>query len=151
MKEYTLEVKQFIQLPISEVFDFFSNPNNLELITPNNLKFTIKTESPIVMRLGLTIDYSLRIRGFPVKWTSLISEYNPPYNFIDEQVIGPYSKWHHEHKFIEKDKGTEIIDKIKYSLPFGYIGQLVHILFVKRDLEKKFNYRKKIINQISKG
>ena len=147
MKIYTLKIKQKIKLPISEVFDFFSNPENLELITPTNLRFIIKTAPPIIMKKDLKIDYQLRIRGIPIKWTSLISSYNPPYNFIDEQVVGPYLLWHHTHRFIELDDSTEIIDIVNYSLPFGFIGQLAHFLFVKKDLDNIFEYRKKIISE----
>ena len=133
------------------VFDFFSNAENLQSITPNNLKFMIKTPLPIIMKEGLIIDYNLRIRGISMNWSSLISTYNPPYNFVDEQIIGPYKMWHHTHTFIEKNKGTYIVDDIRYSLPFGFIGQMAHSLFVRRDLESIFIYRKKSINELIRG
>ena len=111
----------------------------------------IKTPLPIIMKEGLIIDYNLRIRGISMNWSSLISTYNPPYNFVDEQIIGPYKMWHHTHTFIEKNKGTYIVDDIRYSLPFGFIGQMAHSLFVRRDLESIFIYRKKSINELIRG
>ena len=148
MRYYKLQFNQFINLNIDKVFDFFSNPENLEKITPSYLKFKIITKKPYDMREGIVFDYQLYLRGIPIKWKSLISHYNPPVGFIDEQIKGPYSYWHHTHTFTQKDEGTLITDTVKYSLPFGFIGRIAHYLWVKKDLEKIFNYRQQVIKEI---
>ena len=148
MKNYRLNKSQFIRKPIDEVFSFFSNPENLEKLTPKYLKFKIITPLPIIMDKGQTIEYTIKLRGFSMRWSSIISLYNPPYSFIDEQVMGPYSKWHHTHKFTEIDDGTLIEDDVIYRIPLGWIGKLANYIFVKNDLEKIFQYRKEKIIKI---
>ena len=150
MKYYEFKKKQFINLPVNEVFDFFSNPENLEKVTPEYLNFKINTKLPLVMGKGQFFDYQLRVRGIPVKWTSIISFYDPPHCFIDEQIKGPYSSWQHIHTFTEKNGGTSINDFVKYSLPLGYIGQIINSVWVKKDLKNIFKYRRKKIPQILK-
>ena len=147
MKVYKLEYSQFVNKSINEVFDFFSNPENLSLITPNKLDFNIMTPCPIEMKDGQLIDYTIKIMAKKIRWRTMITQYNPPNMFIDQQLLGPYSMWHHKHIFIEKNGGVEIIDRIHYSIPFGFLGQLVNYLFINRDLNNIFEYRKKIINQ----
>ncbi len=151
MNYYNLHQTQFINKPISEVFYFFSMPENLEVITPRYLNFRIKTPSPVKMESGSIIDYKIKLRGIPFTWSSLISEYNPPYKFIDEQVRGPYAYWHHTHIFSETKGGTLIEDIVKYSIPFGLVGQLAHFLFIKSDLKNIFQHRFNTINKIFKN
>ena len=145
MDYYELNSSQFIPKPIEKVFSFFSKPENLEDITPENLHFTIITPLPIIMAVGQIIDYRIRIRGFPIHWRSEIDSYDPPYSFVDEQIKGPYSLWYHTHEFIEKNKGTLIYDNVKYKIPFGYLGKIANLLWVARDLDKIFLYRKRAI------
>ena len=103
MKTYNIKFKQFIDLPINDVFSFFSKPENLSLITPPRLKFNILTPPPIKMKEGQLIDYSLSIMYcIKLRWRTLITDYNQPYQFIDQQIKGPYSLWNHIHTFQEK-------------------------------------------------
>ena len=148
MKYFELIEKQYIDKTIDEVFNFFSKPENLEVITPKYLKFSIKTPLPITMEEGQVIEYKIRLRGIPMKWKSRISSYNPPHSFIDEQIKGPYSYWHHTHIFKVNGNGTDIIDHVKYNLPFGLIGVFANYFFVNKDLKKIFKYRKSTINEI---
>jgi len=128
---------------------FFSQPNNLSLITPPRLKFDILTPLPIKMKEGQLIDYSLTIMYFfKLHWRTLITDYERPYKFIDQQIKGPYSLWHHTHIFKEKDGGTVIYDNVTYAIPFGVIGRLIHALYIKYDVQSIFKYRHKILNQI---
>ena len=124
--------------PLSDVFEFFADAHNLEELTPPFLKFQVLTPTPIPMRVGTTIDYQLRLHGLVIRWQSLISAWQPPYRFVDEQVRGPYSLWHHEHTFEERDGGTLIRDVVNYSVPGGWI---INKLFVQRDLQAIFDYR----------
>jgi ligand-binding SRPBCC domain-containing protein len=148
MKTYILERVQVVNKPLEEVFDFFSRPENLARITPSGMSFNILTPSPITMRTGTVIDYTIKILGFNVHWRTLISSYDPPHGFTDEQLKGPYIYWHHRHQFEKSEKGTRIYDKVTYALPFGLPGRLAHWLFVKRKLEHIFDYRSRVIREI---
>ena len=134
---------------ISTVFDFFSKPENLSVITPPAMKFKILTPSPIDMKEGALIDYTVSIMFIPIRWRTLITKFSPPNLFIDQQLKGPYSMWHHTHKFEKINENETLIkDKVVYGVPFGIIGRLVHYLYIKRDLKKIFTYRKNKIEQI---
>jgi ligand-binding SRPBCC domain-containing protein len=138
---------QAIALPLDKVFAFFARPENLERITPEELGFTILTSGPIEMKTGALIDYTIRLMGVPMRWTTLITTYEPPHCFVDEQVRGPYSFWHHRHLFHQTGDGTEIIDEVHYPLRGGVVAPLLHRLFVRRQLEKIFDHRARIIAQ----
>ena len=149
-KEYLLEKHQFIEKPKIEVFDFFKTPENLEKITPKNLNFNIYTPSPILMKEGAVIEYQIKLLGIPIYWRTLINKYNPPNNFRDIQLNGPYDTWEHTHMFEDCKNGTMMIDKIKYSIPFKIIGRMAHSIWVKRELQRIFDYRYEIIENIFK-
>jgi hypothetical protein len=97
------------------------------------------------MEKGSLIDYTIRLFGIPIHWRTLISDYEPPFRFVDQQIKGPYTFWHHTHMFQAVEGGVEIIDKVKYSLPLGWLGTLAHAIWVRKDLEKIFEYRKTVI------
>ena len=129
MKQYSIKFKQFIDLPIKDVFNFFSKPENLTLITPPRLQFKILTSTPVAMHQGQSIDYVLTIMYvFKIHWTSIIEAYDKPNIFIDRQIKGPYSFWHHTHTFKTKGSGTIITDKLIYGIPFGLIGRLINFI-----------------------
>lgn len=149
MKLYTLKKEQIVLKNISTVFDFFSKPENLSVITPRSMKFKILTPSPIDMKEGALIDYTVSIMLIPIRWRTLITKFSPPNLFIDQQLKGPYSIWHHTHIFEKiSENETLIKDKVVYGVPFGIIGRLAHYLYIKRDLKKIFTYRKNKIEQI---
>jgi len=141
MAEYSLQRETIVRKPIAEVFDFFSRAENLVRLTPPWLNFRILTPLPIEMRAGATIAYKLRVRGFPVTWRSEIAVWNPPFEFVDVQLQGPYQSWHHTHRFSELENGTRIEDVVRYSLPFGLLGDWANRLLVASDLDKIFTYR----------
>jgi ligand-binding SRPBCC domain-containing protein len=147
MKIYTLKQKQVLSRPLKEVFAFFARPENLQHITPPELGFQIITPSPIVMDKGSLIDYQIRLSGLPFRWRTLISSYNPPHEFVDEQIKGPYSFWHHRHQFYAEGDETVIEDTVTYIIPFGILGRIVHTLFIRNKLRKIFEYRKAIIER----
>ena len=149
MKKYSIEFEQFINLPIQDVFLFFSQPKNLSLITPPRLKFNILTPEPIQMNEGQLIDYTLTIMYIiNIRWTTLITMYEEPNIFIDQQLKGPYSLWHHTHTFEEKDGGTLIKDKVIYGIPFGWFGRFLNFVYIKHDINSIFKYRHQILNKI---
>jgi len=139
MKEFLLECELWLPRPRREIFPFFADAHNLETITPPWLHFEVLTPNPIVMRPGTLIDYRIRIHGFPVRWRTEITAWQPPFQFVDEQLRGPYRLWHHTHAFEERDGGTLCTDRVRYY-PRG--GALLNRLFVRRDVEKIFAYRR---------
>lgn len=145
MAEHTLKRSLTIDLPRDEVFEFFSNAENLEAITPPEVGFHITTPRPIELREGTLIDYSLSLRGIPVSWRTEISVWDPPHKFVDTQLKGPYSQWIHTHTFSELGpRKTLIEDEVKYRLPLEPIGDLFHF-FVEGELKKIFDYREKVV------
>ena len=102
------------------------------------------------MREGQLIDYTIKLFKKEIRWKTLITEYNKPKKFIDQQLKGPYSMWHHTHTFNDHGTYVEMIDEISYSVPFGIIGQIVNSIFIKRDLLDIFEYRKKVIDKYFK-
>ena len=143
-REFKTEI--WLDGPIERVFDFFSNAENLELLTPPWVNFKIVTPLPIEMRAGALIDYRLKIRGFPAKWRTLISAWEPPHRFVDEQLKGPYTQWIHEHTFEPKNGGVLVTDRVRYKVPFDF---LVHRFFVQRDLDQIFAFRRQALQKMS--
>ncbi len=140
---FLLEAEQVVPRIRDEVFPFFADASNLETLTPPWLGFRILTPRPILMRPGTIIDYRISLRGIPMRWRTLISTWEPPYRFVDEQLRGPYARWVHEHTFDEVPGGTLCRDRVSYALPVGgQLGRWAHTLFVRRDLERIFAYRR---------
>jgi ligand-binding SRPBCC domain-containing protein len=130
-----------VPVPLPEVFEFFSDARNLEELTPPWLKFEVLTPAPIEMRVGLTIDYRLKVRGLPLRWQSEIAAWDPPHRFVDVQVRGPYRYWHHEHSFREIEGGTAIMDVVDYRGPGWFLEPLVNSIFLRPDVHKIFAFR----------
>lgn len=141
MPDHILESRLVLPAPRERVFEFFATPENLTRITPVWLAFTLLTRGPISMEAGTVLDYRIRWLGFPFRWRSLIREYDPPYRFVDVQVIGPYARWEHRHVFLEEDGGTVVEDRVTYRLPLGPLGKLAHRVCVRRQLEAIFAHR----------
>jgi ligand-binding SRPBCC domain-containing protein len=137
-----------IARPRGEVFEFFSRPENLERITPGWVGFRLLTPQPIDMKAGAVLDYTIRLLGLPVRWTTLISDYEPPHRFSDVALRGPYRFWCHTHTFEKDGQETIMIDEVRYALPFGILGDLVHRLWVRRQLDCIFDYRAEVIGEI---
>jgi len=143
-----LEMELWLPQPRSKVFPFFADARNLETLTPPWLHFEVLAPGPLEMKVGLKIDYRLKIHGIPVRWQSEITAWDPPYRFVDEQRRGPYSLWHHEHRFEEKDGGTLCLDIIQYRAPGGPLRPWIERFFVRPDVEKIFGYRTRKMQEL---
>ena len=145
MKSFLLKKQIWLPQPREKVFGFFSDPQNLDRLTPEWLNFKILTAPPFAMTPGTLLDYRLRLRGIPIRWQSEITVWDPPARFTDKQIKGPYSLWVHEHLFEEKDEGTLVTDNVAYAVPGA---KLVQRLLVAPDLERIFNYRHRMLRQL---
>jgi ligand-binding SRPBCC domain-containing protein len=139
-----LRAEAFIPLPLGEVFPFFAAAENLERITPPELRFRIVTPPPIDMREGALIDYRLRLDGFPFRWRTRITEWDPPHAFTDTQVSGPYHTWIHRHTFEAVDGGTRMTDEVRYRVPFWPLGAFA-LPLVRRKVARIFRYRQETL------
>jgi len=139
---YLLERSQRVEVPVEQAFDFYGDALNLEPLTPPWLHFEVTTPGQIRMQPGTLLDYKLRLHGFPVRWQTRIETWDRPTGFVDTQLKGPYSLWEHTHTFEpDGEEATVIRDRVRYAIPFGPLGALAHWLFVRRDLERIFDYR----------
>jgi ligand-binding SRPBCC domain-containing protein len=142
---YVLERRQWVAHPLAETFAFFAEPANLTRITPPWLGLRILTPPPLLMAKGLAIDYRVRILGLPMRWCSLIADYDPPRGFRDVQLLGPYRAWDHVHEFSEERGGTLVRDRVVYEPPLGPRGSILNRLVIRRQLDALFEYRRERI------
>jgi ligand-binding SRPBCC domain-containing protein len=135
---------------MQDAWDFFSSPQNLSVITPARMNFKILSMTGgNKMFAGQVIQYKVSVLPLVrVKWVTEITQVNEPHLFVDEQRTGPYSLWHHEHHFKEVPGGLEMTDHLTYAIPFRFLGELAHSLFVERELKGIFDYRYKTLQQL---
>jgi ligand-binding SRPBCC domain-containing protein len=137
----------FIPRPRRETFAFFADADNLERITPPELRFEIQTPRPIGMHAGTRIEYRLRLFGVPFRWSTLISTWQPDEMFVDEQLRGPYAQWIHTHRFLDAHGGTRVTDEVRYRLPLYPLGEVGYPL-VRRQVTRIFAYRGEQLRQL---
>ena len=146
---YRITRIQILPAPIDRVWEFFSAPENLNAITPPDLSFQILSGGGQRMYAGQLIEYRIQfLPPFKSRWLTEITHVQEPTLFVDEQRLGPYRFWHHQHQFSERGGGTEMIDQVTYQLPFGILGNWVHSLWIKRRLDDIFDYREEQVTAI---
>jgi ligand-binding SRPBCC domain-containing protein len=142
---HTFSRDQILPGAPDDVFEFFADAHNLEAITPPWLGFRVVTPAPIRMAPGTLIEYRLRLHRVPVRWLTRIEVWEPGRRFVDVQLRGPYRLWHHTHAFEPHGEGTCVRDVVRYRLPLGPLGRLVHAAVVRRDLERIFDFRREAV------
>ena len=144
---HILRMETLVEGEASDVFDFFSSAENLERITPPELGFKILSPLPIKMKKGTLIDYRIRLFGIPLQWQTLISEWKPHRQFVDEQLKGPYAKWVHTHRFEPTNNGILMRDEVNYRLPFFPLGEVM-LPVIRLQLKRIFSYRAERIKEL---
>ena len=147
---HQIRKEQFLNAKMEDVWDFVSSPKNLKKITPEYMNFSIKAGS-VNEKIypGMIISYKVSpILRIPTSWVTEITHVKKNKIFVDEQRLGPYKIWHHEHLFVEKNNGVLMIDIISYKLPFGVLGRIINYLFIKNKILNIFNYRFNKMNEI---
>ena len=141
---YTLEREQVVNTSLAEAWSFLRDPSNLNKITPDDLDFQIITPIPSVMYNGLLIEYKIKIPLFGERqWIAEIKHIREFHSFVDEQRVGPYSFWYHYHELNEVEHGVRLIDRVYYKIPWSFAGRLLHVLVIKKTLNRIFDYRSK--------
>ena len=144
---HLLEQEQLVRRARGEVFAFFADAANLERITPDSLRFEIRSPQPIAMRAGAIIDYQLSLFGLTFRWRTLIESFDPDSGFVDVQTKGPYRSWRHTHRFSDVPGGTLVRDRVEYELPLGPLGEIARRLFVDKQLRRIFDFRRAAIEK----
>ena len=146
---YTLERTQRIPISLEEAWNFFQNPGNLSKITPSEMGFETLSESSREDVSGLFIHYKVSpLFGIKMNWTTEITYVQEPNYFVDEQRVGPYAIWHHEHHFKEIEGGVEMLDRVNYKIPLGILGKIAHPIIVRNKLEEIFEFRIRAVEEI---
>ncbi|HTC47650.1 MAG TPA: SRPBCC family protein [Candidatus Aquilonibacter sp.] len=146
-KIYEFQRTQLVPRPLETVFEFFSRAANLQVLTPPWLEFRL-VDAPQELAAGSLIRYKLRVHKVPIRWTTQITEWEPPRRFVDIELSGPYALWLHEHTFTPDPKGTIMRDTVRYALPFGFLGQIANWVMVERDVRTIFDYRTKKMREL---
>ncbi|MBV6430089.1 MAG: hypothetical protein IANPNBLG_00192 [Bryobacteraceae bacterium] len=148
---YTLRCQMIVPVSMLDSFEVFENPRNLARITPPSLNLRILTPEPLSMALNARFDFEFRYHGLPFRWSSRITEYEPPFFFVAGMVKGPYAAWSHKHTFHPMEEGTLITEEVDYSLPLGWLGRAAHRFSIARQLKDIFRYRQISLNEILCG
>ena len=130
-----------------ETWRFFGAAENLPVITPPWLGFQLRSPRPVLIEQDTLLDYTIRWLRLPVTWRTRIIDFTPPRQFIDLQLRGPYSLWHHQHTFEPVAEGVLCRDRVVYRLPLGWLGRVAHTAIVRRQLRGIFRYRRRVIAQ----
>jgi len=146
---YTLHHEQIISASIERVWDYFATPRNLNEMTPPDMAFEFIHGGDEPMYAGQIIAYKVAVLpGMRVRWLTQITHVEPYRRFIDEQRVGPYRLWIHEHRFESLPNSVRMTDRVTYALPFGPLGDLAHTLFIRRRLAQIFDYRREKVNAL---
>ncbi len=153
MPIYTLDRTQVVSMPLNDCWRFFSDPRKHARITPPSLGFRVRSELPAEVYAGLMIRYTVSpLFGVPMTWLTEITRVEAPQYFVDEQRVGPYRIWHHEHFFRGIDDArTEVRDLVHYAPPFGPLGAVLNRFLVRPQLERIFDFRKAQLEQLAAG
>lgn len=148
MSMHRLHFKQALPIGLDEAWGFFSNPGNLSKITPTSMDFNIISGQSSDMYPGQVITYTVRpLAGIKTKWVTEISQIAKPNYFVDTQLSGPYKVWHHQHLFRKIENGVLMEDILHYEVPFGWLGDIVNQLIIRKKVQHIFEHRRAVLNE----
>ena len=151
MKEEVFISVQDLPAPRREVFRFFSDPANLEALTPPWLNFEVLTPKPLPQGEGALFEYRIKVRGLPLRWRTLIETFVPEECFVDRQIAGPYALWHHTHRFEDgPGAGTRMTDTVRYRVGWGIAGRIATALWIRQDIARIFAFRTQVLHDLFK-
>lgn len=146
---FTINHKQKVPSSLAKVWSFFSNPENLSVLTPPSLGFKLTSGSSDKMYAGQIITYHVTpLFGVPVQWVTEITHVQEPFLFVDEQRVGPYRMWHHQHLFRETPGGVELEDRVHYTFAVPVIDSLLNGALIAPRLNEVFDYRRKKVIEL---
>ena len=156
MTDHVLERRFWLPRPRPEVFEFFAHPANLALVQPPGTRLRWITGPPEALEAGTVLDFRMRALGLPTRWRVMVREFDRPYRFVDVQLLGPFARWEHRHRFVEETPGerapglpgTWVEDRVTYRLPLGALGELAHALGARRRIARLFDYRERRLREL---
>jgi ligand-binding SRPBCC domain-containing protein len=141
--------EQIVPAPRKKVWEYFCDPQNLNAITPPDMNFEILHSADAKMYPGQLIEYRVEfVRGIRSRWLTEIAHVRAGEYFVDEQRVGPYRFWYHEHGFQETPAGTRMTDRVTYVVPFGVLGDLVNTFWIGKRLNHIFDFRRRKIVEL---
>ncbi len=149
MADHVLESRFWLPCPRPQVFEFFADPRHLALVQPPWAQLEWLAPPPGRLEAGTVLDFTVRVLGLPVRWRVIVRELDAPHRFVDAQLLGPFARWEHRHRFLEGPEqeggagpaGTWVEDRVTYRLPAGPLGVVVHALLARRRLVRLFAHR----------
>jgi len=141
--------EQIVPTPQQKVWDYFCDPQNLNAITPPDMNFEILQGADSKMYPGQLIEYRVEfVRGIRSRWLTEIAHVRAGEYFVDEQRVGPYRFWYHEHGFQDTPMGTRMTDRVTYVVPFDVLGDLLNAVWIGKRLEQIFDFRRQKIIEL---
>lgn len=138
-----LHREQIIPAPLQKIWEYFCDPKNLNAITPPDMNFEILQGADVKMYVGQLIEYRVEfVRGIRSRWLTEIAHVRAGEYFVDEQRVGPYRFWYHEHGFQQVSTGTKMTDRVTYVIPFGFLGDLLNAFWIEKRLGQIFDFRR---------
>ena len=150
MAFYQFKTTQTIPASIDRVWDFITSPKNLKEITPPYMNFEVTSnELPEKIYAGMIISYKVSpFLGLRMLWVTEITQIKEREYFIDEQRVGPYSMWHHQHRIVAIPGGVQMDDIVSYKPPYGIIGAIANTIIIKKQLDEIFKFRKSALEKL---
>lgn len=150
MAFYQFQREQLLTTTIDELWDFISSPQNLKRITPDYMGFDILSKNlPDKIYEGMIISYIVKpVLGLKTNWVTEITHIKDKAYFVDEQRVGPYSIWHHQHIIKQQGKQVLMKDIVSYKPPFGMLGSIGNKLIIHKKLNEIFDYRTEVLEKL---
>jgi ligand-binding SRPBCC domain-containing protein len=147
MAHYQIIRNQELPTTLPDLWDFISSPRNLKKITPPHMGFDIiGADLPDKMYPGMIISYVVKpLFGIPLTWVTEITHVKDHEYFVDEQRVGPYAIWHHQHIIKPTATGVLMTDIVTYVPPLGFLGAIANSLLIKQQLKSIFDFREKVL------